>query len=452
MEVDATPGNPPATLKNLPYPTVVPHVSKTRRARLLGWPLLLLALALPACNSAAGGRHRAGAQGGAPPIPTASAKPATVHPSLVISGIIAPFQNVQLTNSLSEPAASVAVNEGDHVRRGEVIAVLDTSDLQAQLESDEHNANSDASKATQSVYTAQQTIDQAPDTVSTAREAVAQSQNNLSQAQADLARDRSLESQGFLSAQAMQTQQTLANVYAANVRSNQAALNSALIAQHTNGTMQQGLQAAEVSSAREDAASARAQARQIAAQISRATIVSPVDGIVVNRNINPGEYPGSRTIFVLQQVDPVYAELNASSADVFRVQRGAVVALKIPGEPSGGYRGTVVGVLGQVEPGSTNFTVKVIVPGADGKLAAGLPVTGTISLPAASGIGIPSTSFLDDSHTTVMVDRDDTATQITVREIASDGKTSIVTGLKAGEIVISNGQLGITSGEDLGGP
>ena len=180
MEVDWA-DRPPVTLKNLPYPTVVPDLSKTRRARLLGWPLLLVALALPACNGGAGGRHRGGTQGGAPPIPTASAKPATVHPSLVISGIIAPFQNVQLTNSLSEPAATVTVNEGDHVRRGEVIAVLDTSDLQAQLESDEHNANSDESKATQSVYTARQTIEQAPDTVSTAREAVTQAQNNLSQ-------------------------------------------------------------------------------------------------------------------------------------------------------------------------------------------------------------------------------------------------------------------------------
>jgi len=370
----------------------------------------------------------------------------------VISGIIAPFQNVQLTNSLSEPAASVSVNEGDHVSRGEVIAVLDTSDLQAQYESDEHTANSDDSKASQTVYTAQQTIEQAPDSVSTAREAVTQSQTNLAQAQADLARDQSLESQGFLSAQALQTQQTLANVYAATLRSNQAALNSAIIAQRTNGTMQQGLQASQVSSAREDAASARAQAKQIAAEISRATIASPVDGIVVNRNINPGEYPGARTIFVLQQIDPVYAELNASSADVFRVQRGAGVALKIPGEPGVGYRGIVVGVLGQVEPGSTNFTVKVLVPGAAGRLAAGLPVTGTVSLPTASGIGIPSTAFLDDSHSTVMLDRDDTATQVTVREIASDGKTSIVTGLKAGDIVISNGQLGIASGEDLGGP
>ena len=411
--------------------------------------LAVTAFLLSGCAHRNTGRSRAGgsAQGGA--IPSATAHPATIHPRLTISGIIAPYENVMLTNNLSEPTAEVNVNEGDRVHRGEVIAVLDTSDLRAQYESAEHAAGSDVSKADQAVFTARQTISQAPDTVSTAREAVNQSESNLAQSLADLARDRSLESQGYLSAQSLQTQQTLVNVYRATARSNQAALNSAIIAQRTNGTMATGLQASQIASAREDAASAAAQARQIAAEISRATIASPVDGVVVNRNLNPGEYPGSRTIFVLQQNDPVFAELNASSADVFRVGPGAIVALTVPGDGAASYSGRVVGVLGQVQPGSTNFTVKVLVRGTQGRLAAGLPVTGVISLPSATGIAIPTAAFLDDSHSTVMADRAGTATQLKVREVAGDGTTSIVTGLKHGEVVVSNGQLGIAAGEDL---
>ena len=405
-------------------------------------------LLIAGCGHQGGGR-RSGAVSQASTIPSATAHPATIHPILTISGIIAPYENVTLSNNLTEPTAAVYVNEGDHVRRGDLLAVLDTSDLQAQYEAAVHAAGSDDSKAQQSVYSAQQTIQQAPQNVATAREAYNQSQANFNQAQADLARDRALESQGYVSAQALQTQQTLANVYAANTRSNRAALNSAIIAEKTNGTMESGLQASQIASAREDAASARAQAQQIAAEISRATIRSPVDGIVVNRNLNPGEYPGSRTIFVLQQVDPVYAELNASSADIFKIRTGATATLTIPGEQSGALRGTVVGVLGQVQPGSTNFTVKVLVRGTQGRLAAGLPVTGTVNLPSASGMSIPTTSFLDDSHSSVMTDVDGTATQVRVKEVAGDGTTSIVTGLRGGALVITNGQLGITPGEDL---
>ncbi len=59
-------------------------------------------------------------------------------------------------------------------------------------------------------------------------------------------------------------------------------------------------------------------------QIAKATITSPIDGVVVNRNINPGEYPGNREIFTLQQVDPIYAVLHASSEQVaaHRQRRG----------------------------------------------------------------------------------------------------------------------------------
>ena len=65
-----------------------------------------------------------------------------------------------------------------------------------------------------------------------------------------------------------------------------------------------------------------------AASIDKAIIKSPVDGVVVNRNLNPGQYPGSQTIFTVQQLDPVYAELNASSEDVFRIRRGATVSTR----------------------------------------------------------------------------------------------------------------------------
>ena len=110
-------------------------------------------------------------------------------------------------------------------------------------------------------------------------------------------------------------------------------------------------------------------------------------------------------------------------------------------------------MLGQVAPGSTNFTVKVLVLNADGKLQSGLPVTASASLPPVSGIGIPTTAFLDDTHTTVMIADDEVvdtvAKLVHVHELGSDGKTSIVRGLKAGQVVITNGQLGVTDGQSL---
>jgi multidrug efflux pump subunit AcrA (membrane-fusion protein) len=149
----------------------------------------------------------------------------------------------------------------------------------------------------------------------------------------------------------------------------------------------------------------------------------------------------------------VYAELNASSGDVFSIPQGAPVTLSVPSAPSHTYHGKVVAVLGQVAPGSTNFTVKVLLANPDQTLQSGLPVTGTATLPAVTGLGIPTTAFLDDTHTSVMVADDElvdvVAKTAQVKEIASDGTTSIVTGLKAGQHVVSNGQLGLSDGQSL---
>jgi multidrug resistance efflux pump len=401
------------------------------------------------------------------PIPTAAAKVATVRASTTISGFVAPLVNVAITSSLSEPTDVVNVNEGDRVHAGEVLAVLDTADLQAQLAqaeaavvTDQRTAESDDAKVAQTRYTATLNIGQGGNSVQSAHAAVAQAQQNLTNDQANLVRDRQLFANGYVAQQVLDQQQTQVLNDQAAVRNAQAQLQSAVINENVNGTMTTGLQASDVAGAVADARAAhavvtqaQATVRQYQTQIARATIVSPINGVVINRNLNPGEYPGSRTIFTLQRLDQVYAELNASSSDTFAIPVGAPVTLTVAGTSSTTYSGRVVAVLGQVTPGSTNFTVKVLVTNADGRLQSGLPVTASASLPPVTGVGIPTAAFLDDTHTTVMLAQDqlvDVVAKVThVREVGSDGTTSIVTGLRAGQFVVSNGQLGLSDGQTL---
>jgi multidrug efflux pump subunit AcrA (membrane-fusion protein) len=391
-----------------------------------------------------------GGQASAAPVPTAVAHEASVHPTLVIAGIIAPLQNVAISSSLAEPADSVTVNEGDQVRAGQIIAVLDTADLQAQLESQLRTAASDDAKVEQAKYTAQLNYGQNPQQVQQARQALVQAQHTLALDTLTLQRDQQLVSQGYLQQQTYDQQRTLVSNDQAGVSSAQAALNSAITNLQVNGTPSKGLQAADVASAAADAASARATARQISAEISRATIYSPVTGVVINRNLNPGEYPNGRTLFTIQELSHVYAELNASSADIFRIRNGAVVALHAGGDQTGrAYNGKIVAVLGQVAPGSTNFTVKALVDNPGDVLQAGIPVTGTIDLPSSNGIGIPMTAFLDDTRSTIMIAQRGVAKLTHVRELANDGTTSIVTGIAEGTRVIADGQLGLTDGQQL---
>src|SRR5579884_2268290 len=284
--------------------------------------LLALAAAAVLCTAcghgaaARGGRGRGGARtmGSPAPIPTAAARITTVRASSSISGVIAPLLNVAITTSLSEPTDVVNVNEGEHVRAGQVLAVLDTADLRAQLAqaqatvvADERTAESDDAKVAQTRYTATLNIGQSGNSVLSQRAAVAQAQQTLALDQANLQRDAELLRAGYLPQQTYDQQQTAVLNDRAALRNAQANLRTAVLNENVNGTQNQGLQAADVQSALADARAAhaaveqaRATVQQYQAQIARATIVSPVDGVVVNRNLNPGEYPGSRTVFTVR--------------------------------------------------------------------------------------------------------------------------------------------------------
>jgi len=412
--------------------------------------LALCVLALPGC---AGGRHRHRTAATPAAVPTEAAAPATVHPTVVIAGIIAPYQNVSISSSLVEPTDSVDVIEGDYVRKGQVLAVLDTTDLRASYNAAVQSAVSDDARTQQTQYQAQLNIGQGNDQVRNAQAALLQARQTLNLDQLNLQRYQNLLQTGYVSQQQVDQQRTMVHNDQQQELSARASLASAVLNARVNGSYQQGLQAANVASAVASAASAHAQAAQIQASIDKALVVSPVDGVVVNRNLNPGQYPGSQTIFTVQQLDPVYAELNASSEDVFRIRRGAPVSISVAGVEGAVYRGHISAVLGQVEPGSTNFTVQAILANPGFRLKSGMAVTGTVLLPSISGIGIPATAFLDDAHDSVMVvAADGTAKLQSVKEKGNDGKTSVVTGIASGAKVISNGQLGITSGQQISGP
>jgi HlyD family secretion protein len=406
--------------------------------------LLLLLFAAGCARS-----QRAPRQTGNAVVPVVTAAYGSVAPRTVLSGLIAPLQNVAITSTLAEPVASVSVQEGDRVSRGEVLAQLDTADLRAQLQALLATANSSSAKATQTFDQAGLTIAQNSNVVNAARAAVRAAQTTLSNDEQNLRRDAQLLQQGYIAQSQYDQQHTLVETDRQNVRTAQVTLQNDVTQVRANGTTESGLQGANVSAARADVQTALAQADQIRVQIAKATIVSPIDGVVVNRNLNLGEFPGTRTLFALQQTDRVYAVLNGAASQIVGVRNGSAVTLTADAHPGATLRGTVVGVLNAVTPGATNFIVKVVVDNPRRTLLPGMVVTGTASLPGAAGIVVPVTAFLDTTQSTVQVVRGGLATTVHVTMLAQDAKKAVVGGLPPGAVVIANGQLGLTDGQPV---
>lgn len=380
-------------------------------------------------------------------VPIAVAASGTVSPTSILGGIIVPFANVQIQSNLSEPVDTVLVNEGDRVKAGQVLARLNTQDLEAQLKSDLGTAASSAAKARQTYDQADLTIVQNNNTVNAAQAAVRQAQTTLATDTLNLNRDAELLKSGYISQQTYDQQKTLVANDAQAVASAQVTVANAQKQVQANGTTSSGLQGATVAAARADQQTALGQADNVRASIAKATIVSPIDGIVVNRNLNPGEYPGSRQIFTVQQVDKVYAVLNGAASQVVGVRTGARTQITSTDHATLKASGTVVGVLDQVTPGSTNFVVKVLVPNKAGHFHSGMVVSGHVSRPSTTGIRIPVTAFLDTTNSTVQMLSNGSVKTAKVTMVASDAKNAIVQGLRPGDQVIANGQLGLSDGQ-----
>jgi HlyD family secretion protein len=372
----------------------------------------------------------------APPfVQTTVASFGTISPAESLAGIIAPYENVAVQSTLSEPADSVDVQEGDVVRKGQVLARLDTADLQAQLDSDMATAQSNGANTTHAVYQGSLTIAQGQDQLRQAQATLLNDSTNLQ-------RDLNLLKQGYISQQAVDQQQAV-------VRNDEAAVASARSTVAANGSLSgQGLQASSVQQSRAQEQVAIAQADQVRVQIAKATITSPIDGVVVNRNLNPGEYPGNRQLFTIQQMNPVYAILRASSAQVTGIAVDAPAVVTVAGATDLRVPGKVAGVLNQIVPGSTDFIVKVLLPNTNGKLRSGMAVSGTVAKPSMRGVRVPVTAFVDDNHDSLLtVGSDGVVKTVPVREVGNDGTTSVITGVTSGTRIVSNGQSSVGDGE-----
>lgn len=109
------------------------------------------------------------------------------------------------------------------------------------------------------------------------------------------------------------------------------------------------------------------------AEMELRTVRSPIDGIVTQRSIGPGEYfHQESSIATIARVDPLYVETFLPVSLYQQVKIGDV-ALVHPAEPIGGEREAKVTVVDQVfDAASGTFGVRLALPNADDGLPAGL--------------------------------------------------------------------------------
>ncbi|MGA9882498.1 MAG: efflux RND transporter periplasmic adaptor subunit [Candidatus Acidiferrales bacterium] len=292
----------------------------------------------------------------------------------------------------------LTVDEGSRVKSGELIAELDSQELQASLASAKANVASLEAQVQEAnhnfIWTKDQTsasVEQAQATMTSMRAQLAQAQAGLWRDQTDFDRMQELFKSGIESAQDRDHAEATLRVSKANVKSleesvgaQKAALDVAIANQK-----QVGVRQSEIATAIAQVEQARAAQAETATQLGYTKIYAPIEGIVSVRVAKQGEVVSQGSpIVVIVDVDHLWARADVEESYIDDVGFGQTLRVKLPsGDVLKGrvfFKGVENDFATQRDVSRTKrdiktFAIKVSLPKDDGRLFTGM--TATVLLP-----------------------------------------------------------------------
>ena len=348
-----------------------------------------------------------------------------VAKSVVATGKIQPITKVEVKSKASGIVEKLFVDINNHVHKGQQLAQLDQMEIQAQV--DAQRAQLAAAEANVGTYEAN--IEQ--DRVNAAAP-------DLPMYKATLDRNLQMQKEGVVSRQALDD---------AN-RDYLAALNKRDAAK-----AQIGVDMAKLKQARAQVLQSQASLKQLEEQLSYTTIVAPMDGVILSRDVEIGDAVssilvlGSTATLIMTEGDTtqVYVQGKVDEADIAHVYMGQAARIKVESFRDRIFNGKVTKIapLGVEKDNVTTFEVRVSIDNPGGELKANMTANAEILLDEHKNVlMVPENAITYDNQKNSFVnvpDRNqkDGFRKVPVKIGLSNGSvTELVSGLKEGDQVV----------------
>ena len=263
------------------------------------------------------------------------------------SGTLQALVTVDVGSQVNGQVQQVLVDFDDHVSQGQVLARIDPQTFQSRLDS----SRAEAASAQQAVASAEANLQQ---TVANARVT-----------EEDYNRTRSLFQKGYVAEQALQKAEAQLESARASIK----------------------VQQASIAQARARLQQTNASVRTSNIDLGRTVIVSPINGVVVDRKVDPGQTVVSsmsaQTLFkIAQDLSKLQLKILVDEADIGSVTVGQPVSFTVDAFPDARFRGTVTQVRKQPETQNNVVAYVVIAEAAnpDGRLLPGMTANAQITL------------------------------------------------------------------------
>jgi membrane fusion protein PltH len=252
------------------------------------------------------------------------------------------LRQVDLPFNASERVLDVLAQEGDHVRKGQLLARLDPTRIEPQV-----------AKAEADVAAEQQVVNRLR--AGNRPEEIAQARANVLSAQADAANarrqyDRLAELGRTSSGRAVSRQDLDTASATLEVAEARLAVNHKALDLQVAGPRKEDIAQAE--------AQLRADEAQLALlrrQLADMELHAPLDGVVRSRLVEPGEIASpQKTAFTLAIINPKWVRAYIAEHDLTKVREGNIASVSTDGLPS-----SLDGLVGFISP-VAEFTPKTV--------------------------------------------------------------------------------------------
>ncbi|MBX6315980.1 MAG: efflux RND transporter periplasmic adaptor subunit [Isosphaeraceae bacterium] len=377
-------------------------------------------------------------------------------------GSIHAFETVDLHAKVSGFLQTQAVDIGDAVKDGQVLAEIEVPELDKDVE--EAAATVEQSRARVEVARAR---------VATAEAERDAAQAAVAQAEADIDR---LVARRVLSEKQYERMKGL---YARNavdqrlVDEHQHARDSALAGERTGraaaqtARVQVAAAIAKVNQAKADLADAEATVRVSEARLARARvvagyaqIVAPFDGVIAHRYFFPGDFIRSAAegaevpLLTVLRTDKMRVVVQVPDRDVPLLDVGDPATMTVDALKGRSFRGAVARLARSEDPSTRSMRVEIDLPNPDGLLCAGMYGRVTIELsPPTQHLTIPAACLVgqsDPSGPSVYVVREGRAYRKSITVGDDDGiRIEVLSGLDADEEVVLRPGGSLTDGHPV---
>lgn len=429
--------------------------------------------------STAVNRSRAGAQSAA--VTSSIGQVARTTLSLVVesSGSIAASDDATLSFGMNGTVAEVNVEVGSQVKQSDVLAKLDTAEIEVQVAQAQQ-----AYLLQQATYS--KTVQADPEMVSAARAALNNASNayqialhksglsgdqiilgcaNLDSAHkayddavtaySNYLSDWRVQVNGSSESSSQQARldnakaaydQTQANCALAQQGVNDSAVKSAWAQQQQAQANLSNLtspRSEKLDVARAQLEQARLMWEQAKLSLTNATIVAPFDGIVTHVNIKAGQSSGNGSAIELADVNHYHVNVLVDETEISQVQAGQLAQITLDALSGITLTGKVAALdpAGQVVQGVVNFNVQIDLDPTTAPIKLDMTTnTRILGESHANVLAVPSgaiRSAADGSQFVIVIDQQNAQHNVTVKTGLTEGKLTEVSGdLQVGEQIL----------------